>query len=932
MTPDQMTRQESLESYAVEWGKERFEDRLLKARTKGEFATVGAAASGVRQSLQPMELMVCAVDEYLAAATKKRGAKHVMVTYAKMLPADVVAYITARTVFNGVLADTLVPKLARVLANRLLDEIRYRRLQEKAPQLFDYKMESFDTSDYNHRKRSLDQALRDATVRGEDGTETQIDCSDLDLKVSQEIALGVGLINLFVETTGLFHAERRKHLRRGKMREERVLVATEETLKWLSESNQALALTFPIALPMVTPPLPWGPNQRGGYRFKLRGRYPMVRGVSNAQRRVLNESPMPVVYDAVNAIQNTAWKINPDVLHLVEAIIARRGGMGGIPELGEKDRPTKPREIPEFEGLLKEHRREQRKEAKLGRRKRRAEADTVLPSDVLSYAEEWRRWRKAAAAVEDENYQRLLSRTEWAKRLLRVLDLIKDEERLYFPMNLDFRGRIYAIPNFIHPQGDDRAKALLTFACGRPLGSEGTRYLAQHGANTLDVTPDGRKVSRMPIAERVQWIEEHSTQICQAAEDPFTHQWWNEAGDKLQFFAFCCEWKRLCDHRVAGQPDDTFVSALPVALDGTNNGLQHFGAMLLDADCGRAVNLVPGALPADVYSDVMDLAVQQIVADAANPKLVQGTVKTVKKAGADGKKTSVEIQQPALARLAELWIASGLIKRSLVKRPVMTFPYGSREFGFAAQLRESLESQGENVAESRKLWEQTKRLFSSPDGLARALAQGDTKAPGDLVKPACAYLASKIMQALQGVVVKAASAMQWMQAGARLVAGEGKCVEWTVPSTGFKVKQEYFDTRVRRVDTVLCGTVYKPAFHENTEDPAAYRQANAVSPNVVHSLDAAALMLTVRAAGQDGVESFAMIHDSYGAPAGDCAVLARATRQSFVRLYRDTDVIGAIHRAFLAQVPAEVAEKLPEPPSKGTLDLGAVLESEFFFA
>ena len=42
------------------------------------------------------------------------------------------------------------------------------------------------------------------------------------------------------------------------------------------------------------------------------------------------------------------------------------------------------------------------------------------------------------------------------------------------------------------------------------------------------------------------------------------------------------------------------------------------------------------------------------------------------------------------------------------------------------------------------------------------------------------------------------------------------------------------------------------------------RQANGISPNFVHSLDATVMLLTVAYAKQKGIVDFAMVHDSFG--------------------------------------------------------------------
>src|SRR5690606_33863339 len=123
-----------------------------------------------------------------------------------------------------------------------------------------------------------------------------------------------------VQATGLVTVESERTVRgsaRRKIRNEIYLVADPDTLRWLSARNEALELLCPDNLPMVVPPLPWRPGERGGYRFALRGKYPLVRGISSSHRAKVEAADMPLVYQALNAIQATAWRINPAVLDLV---------------------------------------------------------------------------------------------------------------------------------------------------------------------------------------------------------------------------------------------------------------------------------------------------------------------------------------------------------------------------------------------------------------------------------------------------------------------------------------------------------------------------------------------------------------------------------------------------------------------------------------
>ena len=61
---------------------------------------------------------------------------------------------------------------------------------------------------------------------------------------------------------------------------------------------------------------------------------------------------------------------------------------------------------------------------------------------------------------------------------------------------------------------------------------------------------------------------------------------------------------------------EQYMSQLPVHMDGSCNGLQHYAALGRDALGGEQVNLVPTAEPQDVYTGVADLVIQQIEEDA----------------------------------------------------------------------------------------------------------------------------------------------------------------------------------------------------------------------------------------------------------------------------------------------------------------------------
>ena len=221
----------------------------------------------------------------------------------------------------------------------------------------------------------------------------------------------------------------------------------------------------------------------------------------------------------------------------------------------------------------------------------------------------------------------------------------------------------------------------------------------------------------------------------------------------------------------------------------------------------------------------------------------------------------------------------------------MTFAYGSKKFGMARQLQESLMDEDD------------------PDLAAH-----------------CSYLATHIWTALESTVVAAFAAMEWLAKCAEAVVPVASVVEWTVPLTGFPVRQEYWNIKRHRVETILCGKAVKLSRYHETKEPLLHKHKNSIAPNYIHSLDAAALMMTVVRASAEGVESFGMVHDCYATHACDVPALAAATREAFIQLYDGVDVAGQLHTQL-----SEVAE-IPPPPPQGTLDIQVVRESRYFFS
>jgi DNA-directed RNA polymerase len=589
---------------------------------------------------------------------------------------------------------------------------------------------------------------------------------------------------------------------------------------------------------------------------------------------------MPIVYDAVNSIQNTAWKVNTDVMAVLEALWERGHPVAGLPSRDDIEAtpcPSCGQSIP------------------LPKLNSRGYTEHTCFEDPAVM----RKWKQSAFECHSINVSLQSKRLAVAKTL-RIATACADADAIYFPYQLDFRGRIYAIPSF-NPQGNDVTKGLLTFAKSMPINDGlSAGWLAIHGANVWGY-------DKASLEDRIGWVEENQDKIIASASDPLGQTWWHGADKPWQFLAFCFEWAGFCEEGYG------YMSSLPVALDGSCSGIQHFSAMLLDQEGGRAVNLLPAKTPADIYQAVCDRVVFKLrnVANELGSTIAEAISPTPTKGG---KKTeAITVATVEAIAEADGWsdplIALGWLAmqpdRKMTKRQVMTLPYGSTIYSCRTYTTEWYKDKVEEL--------------------------GVDPFKSDMGFTAANYLSGLIWDAIKEVVNGSRTAMDWLQQCAKIVASEQLPVYWTTP-VGFIVMQQYKNMLSRRVKTKLGDSVIKLSLQEEQDTIDKRRMANAISPNFVHSMDATHLMMSVCYATDNGVSDFAVIHDSFGTHAANVNMLGACLREAFVDLYSETDVLSDFREQIIRQVDPEHAGDVPPVPEKGTLDLNEVRGSDFFFA
>ncbi len=526
------------------------------------------------------------------------------------------------------------------------------------------------------------------------------------------------------------------------------------------------------------------------------------------------------------------------------------------------------------------------------------------PEDFEDNEEARKEWRREAHPIKRAN-RTLYGRTKLTKSVFSAAQRYSEYERFFFPHNLDFRGRAYSIPSGLSPQGGDLARGLLKFADAKPVSSSngGDRWLALHLAGMMGH-------DKCSNEDRIEWVRSQRDRWLSIANEPLLHaNEWRlgpvaKGSKSWRALAAIIEWAGYL------QEGDGFMSDLPCHVDGTCNGLQHLSAMIRDHEGGALVNLTPGDLPSDIYGVVAEDLQAALEWMMASPE--DFTVKD-----REGKVTGNYNTAQLSASYLD-WLG-GSIGRSSTKRPVMVIPYGGSRDAFMTYTRAYLDE------------------VHPLSGTALKQDRSYRTAVLSLVVRHLWAICNKRLH-------KSMAVMRWLQECARIVAEGNQPIYWTVPS-GFVVRHFYGQLKERRLKVTLDGTMHSLSAPERTKKLDIKAQCQGVPPNFVHSLDAAAMMLTVNGCQGRGITHLTAIHDAYGSHAGDMDNLASLIREAFVQVH-EHDVLGGFWegcadiletvyqaRGLSAHDAREAAERQrPALPPRGALELSQVLHSPYFFS
>ncbi len=806
------------EESMIDLGLQRFRRQEEKALESKDFTRTNSGARLMRN-------YVAQVSEFIAhyvagnSATERRRSKYT--PFLTMVDADKLALISLSAVVSAAFEEVKATSVAMTIGKQVEDELRFTEFRLANAELFDQlqrDLDSRNSASYRHRYRVLNHSMNKAGIEWKSW--------------SDETRAGVGLLvlSLALDSTDIVYKETKYT---GRRKSSIVLKATPEMRDWAQRSDEALSALLPDRLPMLVRPEDWTSVTSGGYLLpRLRQITPLIKfrpgKAGRIQRDLVRDGSLDKVMKGVNAMQATPWRINQRVLETLQQVWEKDLQVG-MPASQPYTIPESPLPV----GM------------------------TDVPDELKERFIDWKQTARELYTKERERKGVVLG----VSRTMRLGQMLRHHEKFYFVYQMDFRGRAYCTASGISPQGADTAKACLEFADGKPLGENGDYWLKVHGANKFGF-------DKVSYEDRVQWVQDNHQLILETAEDPLSNRGlWGNADKPYQFLAFCFEYQGYI------QKGEDFISHLPIALDGSCNGIQHFSAMLRDPVGAQSVNLAPSDVPADIYQDVADVCTLKLKKDSDR---------------------GIDAATNWLLFLKSHNYES--LPRAASKRPVMTLPYGATQQACTSNLFSWYTDHDD-------------KFFPNNTGFRH-----------------CIYLSSLLWDSIGEVVVAARGAMDWIQEVSGDIAHNEQAIVYNTP-LGFPMYQASPNQESRRITHRVGGSRMRISIIIPKDGLDVRKQRQGSAPNLVHSVDATHMIMCVNAGVDEGINSFSIIHDDFGTHACDIDTWHNIIREQFVILHTENDVLQSLHE----QLTAAGAKDVPEPPKQSDFDLNRVLLSPYFF-
>jgi hypothetical protein len=482
----------------------------------------------------------------------------------------------------------------------------------------------------------------------------------------------------------------------------------------------------------------------------------------------------------------------------------------------------------------------------------------------------------------DPKLQRARSKKFEYDQIINKADMILEKgNKFYQEVSCDYRGRIYYAESFLEFQGSDIARSLFLFGNKKPVDDRGYYWMSIHAANSFNqsYTIDELANQKWINEDYIGYLKEESLDSISVDKMTLQDRYnWTQANLEMikacvfqtnaekpyAFYAVCLD--------ISGYLSSpcTYTSGLPIPVDGSNNGWQHLAAMSKDKRAGELVSLIPSKLQKDFY---------------------------------------VAVAKDLISLMPEWFedhkIPMKHIRKGITKRGSMTRAYSAGKTRIAKNMYDDCHVEGFT----------TKYNITEDD---------------------CNKLATNLITAINTVCAGPLKTTKYLQKIAEHELNNGHNVlTWHTPS-GFPVVYKAYLQHERKQRGTIKGipnnkdgrvthVIRVDVLTKDTNEKVPCRRsfASGISPNFVHSMDAAHMANTINAFGG----SFAAVHDSFSVHASEVDFLQSVIKMTFVAQYDHDNFFDHIQDIMMDNKESMTTKQ----PPLGRLNMSDVYNSDYFF-
>jgi hypothetical protein len=474
--------------------------------------------------------------------------------------------------------------------------------------------------------------------------------------------------------------------------------------------------------------------------------------------------------------------------------------------------------------------------------------DTKDPS-IQKYIEDpYKRCNSKA----NKKYRSILSKVLMERNILSIAETFSKVDKIYFPVRLDFRTRIYCDTEYFDYQKNDLAKGLISFANpGRitKYDEEVIKYFKAYGANMY-----GHGLDKKSLNTRVKWTDENSDKIFNFEYNDLIDK--ADSDTKVCFISFCFEYKRFIEF-VNNIDRVYFYTYLPIQLDATCNGYQHLALLTKEVELLSKLNLDKSTHdddPNDFYRFILDIT----------RKHIQSEINRLESLAELDSKEQEYFN--SLKVLKEVDLA-----RSIIKQVTMKDSYSA---GVPRLIKDVLNDSDFTKHEtgvkggSYYTYKDSEQQISRYDIMIFILS---LKHVTRLIAPKI----SELTKYLNGIV--------------SICSKLEMPIPWLLPN-GAEIAQSYLIEETRKI---AAFSFTKSRYTFKRYLPGKYdvkHQKRAIRPNFIHSLDASTIALLYKNLQDHNIDLYT-VHDCFAVTANHVPILIYKLKKVYIKLYSSSSYL-----------------------------------------